>query len=141
MLQSLEEKARDFGQLDKPTRLKAFSRAVKTFWEADELEGLDAQLVKFRGQLAFRLLTVLNAKLDYSSRQQTGRFDRLDKKGDEIVDVLAIHHQSLAKKLAEHSRDVESTNRGLIEAILTLRHGSTTSVVLDSSERNYTNTA
>ncbi|KAK3986149.1 hypothetical protein QBC44DRAFT_222252, partial [Cladorrhinum sp. PSN332] len=141
ILDSLEGKAKGLNQLGRPARLDTFSRALKTFWKADELEDLDAQLAKFRGQLAFRLLAVLNAKLDFSSDQQTERFDRVDKKGDEIVDVLAIHHQSLVSKLEEHARGVASANRDLIEAILTLRDGSTTSVVLDNSARNHDNTA
>ncbi|KAK4222132.1 hypothetical protein QBC38DRAFT_100666 [Podospora fimiseda] len=111
------------------SRWKALKQAIRTKWVADELEEMHDQLTELRGQLAIRLLGVLNDKLDYSSKQQAKGFDN-------IVDVLAIHHQALANQLELQASEAAFASREIIEAILTLNDGSTTSVTLKGPAKN-----
>ncbi|KAK3986384.1 hypothetical protein QBC44DRAFT_222338, partial [Cladorrhinum sp. PSN332] len=124
---------------DNKTKWDTLKHVLKTKWKDNELKEIHDQLTTFRGQLALRVLMVLNAKLDYSSQQQAGRFTRLDRRADEIVHVLAVHHQGLVNRLEQHASQVASANRGVIEAILTLRDGTTTSVMLDSGSGDTAN--
>lgn len=118
-----------------------FKQAVMTKWKSEDLNSMQAQLTQFRSQLSIRLLAAIKATLEASAAKQAGRFDEIDRKGDEIVDVLAFHHQSLTSRLEEHTREVKSTNRALIEAVLTYRTGGTTSVILDTSRSKNVSTA
>lgn len=114
----------------------SFQAAIRSIWSAKKVREMSERLDSFRSEVALRILVLLNAKHDLQMTHQDGRFDHLDKKAHEIVEVMSINQQSIRSVLTDHANGVkrlqhenDATARRrheeTIAAILTLRDGNT----------------
>lgn len=110
--------------------------ALETVWDKEKIDVLSTQLQTLRQELALRILVLLNAKNDAQASSQRHQFDQLDRKTQDIVEVVSINQSILRSALANHATAAERQgnqseivakhrHEEVIAAILTLRDGNT----------------
>ncbi|RDW57467.1 hypothetical protein BP6252_13805 [Coleophoma cylindrospora] len=120
---------------DKKSRWGNVRSALRTVWNKDRFELVARQLGEYRGQLALRVLLLLNA----SQRQQDDNIALLHEGNKEIIEVISINCGVLQSAIdgiyegeqARQQRDYAESERRhaeTIAAILTTRDGNSTAI-------------
>ena len=110
---------------NKSGKWRSLTSALETVWKSSSLDGLAQRLDAYRRELNLRLLLLLNSKNDVQQLQQAEAFERIEKRSQDIVEVVSVGLEIARKQHHE-----------TITAILTLRDGVTQTLSRQQIGRN-----
>jgi hypothetical protein len=121
---------------DLPDKWQTIRMTLRTVLSNGKIKELSNRLNILKGELAIRILALLNAKSDIQASQLAETVEQLQRSSKDVVEVVSIESNSLKRNwthlaarfedLLEHGEEsAQQRHLETIAAILTLRDGDT----------------